>query len=70
MKHKKLFYLFSIICLLVIFLFSFSNISMAADQKLVNTLKKAFEQIEDWLLKLATPAAAVAVRNWCVYEKV
>ena len=24
MKHKKLFYLFSIICLLVIFLFSFS----------------------------------------------
>ena len=43
---------------------------MAADQKLVNTLKKAFEQIEDWLLKLATPAAAVAVRNWGVYEKV
>ena len=43
---------------------------MAADQKLVNTLKKAFEQIEDWLLKLATPAAAVAVRNWCVYEEV
>lgn len=70
MKHKKLFCLFSIVCLLVIFFFSFSNVSMAADQKLVNTLKKAFEQIEDWLLKLATPAAAVAVRNWCVYEEV
>ena len=56
--------------LILIFFFSFSNVSMAADQKLVNTLKKAFEQIEDWLLKLATPAAAVAVRNWCVYEEV
>lgn len=70
MKHKKLFCLFSMVCLFLIFFFSFSNVSMAADQKLVNTLKKAFEQIEDWLLKLATPAAAVAVRNWCVYEEV
>lgn len=70
MKHKKLFYLFSILCLLVIFFFAFSNTSMAADQKLVNTLKKAFEQIEDWLLKLATPAAAVAVRNRGIYEEV
>lgn len=70
MKHKKLFYVFSILCLVSIFLLCFSSVSMAADQKLVNTLKKAFEQIEDWLLKLATPAAAVAVRNWGVYEKV
>ncbi len=70
MKHKKLFCLFSMVCLFLIFFFSFSNVSMAADQKLVNTLKKAFEQIEDWLLKLATPAAAVAVRNWGFYEKV
>ena len=70
MKNKKLFFLISIIILFIIFLFSFSQNSFAADQKLVNTLKKAFEQIEDWLLKLATPAAAVAVRNRCVYEKI
>ena len=63
MKSKKLF-------LLVIFLFSFSNICYGADSKLVNTINKAFEQIEKWLIKLATPAAAVAVRYWCFYEKV
>ena len=70
MKHKTLFFILSIACLSIIFLFSFSEASFGADQKLVNTLKKAFEQIEDWLLKLATPAAAVAVRYWRVYEKV
>lgn len=70
MKHKKIFFIVSVFLLCIIFLFSFSQGSYAADQKLVNTLKKAFEQIESWLLKLATPAAAVAVRNWRVYEKV
>lgn len=70
MRNKKLFFLFSIIMLSIVFIFSFSSDSFAADQKLVNTLKKAFEQIEDWLLKLATPAAAVAVRNWGFYEKI
>lgn len=70
MKNKKLFFLLSIIILSIIFIFSFSLNSFAADQKLVNTLKKAFEQIEDWLLKLATPAAAVAIRNWRFYEKI
>lgn len=70
MKNKKLFFLLSIIILSITFIFSFSLNSFAADQKLVNTLKKAFEQIEDWLLKLATPAAAVAIRNWRFYEKI
>ncbi len=70
MKSKKLFLLCSTLFLLVIFLFSFSNICYGADSKLVNTINKAFEQIEKWLIKLATPAAAVAVRYWCFYEKV
>lgn len=70
MKNKKLFFLLYIIILSIIFIFSLYLDSFAADQKLVNTLKKAFEQIEDWLLKLATPAAAVAIRNWSFYEKI
>ena len=70
MKNKKLFFILFIFFLLTAFLFFGNPISYGADQKLVNTLNKAFEQIESWLLKLATPAAAVAVRNWCVYEKV
>lgn len=70
MKNKKLFFVSFTFILFVIILFAFSNYSYCADQKLVNTMQKAFEQIEDWLLKLATPAAAVAVRYWCFYEKV
>lgn len=61
MKNKKTFFINFILIIFIICLFTFSNNSFAADQKLVNTLKKAFEEIEDWLLKLATPAAAVAV---------
>ena len=70
MKKKILFFICSIFLLFLVFLFSFSSISIGADQKLVNTLNKAFEQIEKWLIKLATPAAAVAVRYWYFYEKV
>ncbi len=70
MKNKKLFFLLSVILLSFLFLFSFSQISFAADPKLITTLKKAFESIQSWLLKLATPAAAVAVRNRSIYEKI
>lgn len=65
-NFKVLFVLF----LVVIILFSLFNTCYAADPKLVNTIKKAFEAIESWILKLATPAAAVAVRYWSFYEKV
>lgn len=61
MKNKKLFFIIFTLILFFTFLFSFTNCSFGADQKLVNTINKAFEQIESWLLKLATPAAAVAV---------
>lgn len=70
MKNKKLFFIIFTLFLLMITLFSFTNISYCADQKLVNTIGKAFEQIESWLLKLATPAAAVAVRYRCFYEEI
>lgn len=44
-----------------IIFYHFSSISYGATPKLVKTLTDAFEDIEDWILKLATPAAAVAV---------
>ena len=46
---------------ILFFIFLLSPDSLAADPKLVTTLNKAFEKIEDWILKLATPAAAIAV---------
>ena len=61
MKRKKTFFIIFISLLSILFIFALANYSFSADQKLVNTMKKAFEQIQDWLIKLATPAAAVAV---------
>ena len=69
MKNKKLFLFIFTLLLFIVILFSFTSFSFAADSKLVNTIKKAFEQIEDWLLKLATPAAAVAVGTGVFMKK-
>ena len=69
MKNKKLFFIIFTLFLFMIILFSFANVSYGADQKLVNTIGKAFEQIESWLLKLSTPAAAVAVGTGVFMKK-
>ncbi len=69
MKTKKLFFILFTVFLFIIILFSSANYSYCADQKLVNTINKAFEQIQDWLLKLATPAAAVAVGTGVFMKK-
>lgn len=69
MKNKKRFFIIFILILFIITLISFNNVSFCADQKLVNTMKKAFEQIEEWLLKLATPAAAVAIGTGVFMKK-
>ena len=66
----KKFFIIYFICLLFIFIFLFSNNCFAAYPKLVTKLNSAFETIESWILKISTPAAAVAVRNRCIYEKI
>lgn len=59
-KNKILFYIK--FCLLLSFIFIlYSSYSFGATPKLVKTLTDAFEDIEDWILKLATPAAAASV---------
>ncbi len=70
MNKKILFYLLFIIILSTIFIITFSSFSYAAYPKLVSKLIKGFESIKDWLIKIATPAAAVAVRYRCFYEKI
>lgn len=42
----------------------------ATDPKLITNLNTALTKIQSWIIKLATPAAAVAVRNWCFYEEI
>lgn len=68
MKKKKFFILFSII-FIIILLFSFSQLSFSADPKIVTKLNSAFTKIKGWILKLATPAAAVAVGTGIFMKK-
>ena len=58
---KKIYYFIYILVLVFVFLNCFCSFSFAAYPKLVNTITNAFETIETWLLRIATPAAAVAV---------
>ena len=58
-----------ILVLLVLYVFVFSSICFAADPKLITTIRKAFESIESWILKIATPAAAVAVGTGIFMKK-
>ena len=53
-----------------IFLYSLFEInSFAADPKLITTITSAFEKIEDYILKISTPAAAVAVGSGVFMKK-
>ena len=61
MKNKKIFYLKFILLFIGVLIFIYSTSVYAATPKIVNTITGAFENIEDWLIKIATPAAAVAV---------
>lgn len=65
-KTKKIFIIFIVFLLFSLF---FVSTSYAAEPKIVNKLNYAFESIEDWLLKLATPAAAVAVGTGIFMKK-
>ena len=61
-----------IILLFFILLFNIFNISYCffdSTPKIVTKLNDAFSKIEEWLLKLATPAAAVAVGSGVFMKK-
>lgn len=68
MKKNIFFILFSIV-FIIILLFSFSQFSFSADPKIVTKLNSAFTKIKQWILKLATPAAAVAVGTGIFMKK-
>ena len=61
---KKIF-----IILFIFFLFFSYTYSLAADPKLISKLNNAFEDIEDWIIKISTPAAAVAVGTGVLIKK-
>ena len=82
MKRKKInlknniktkpiyFYGLYILLLFFIFLVFSSSITFAlGDPKLISTINSAFQDIESWILKIATPAAAVAVGTGVFMKK-
>lgn len=67
---KKIFFYILFIMLFFIFICTFSNYSLAlGEPKIVNKINSAFESIEGWILKISTPAAAVAVGTGLFMKK-
>ena len=66
---KKKFFIISILILSCIFLVVIVGNTFAATPKLVSKMENAFKDIEGWILKLATPAAAVAVGTGIFMKK-
>ncbi len=53
----------------IFFYFAFINEAFAADPKLITTLTGAFEKMEKYILKISTPAAAVAIGSGVLMKK-
>ena len=66
---KKLYYLIYIVFLVFVFLHCFCNFSFAAYPKLITTITNAFDSIETWIIRISTPAAAVAVGTGIFMKK-
>ena len=67
MKIKKC--ILQIILLSIFFYYILDANSLAADPKLITTITSAFEKIEGYILKISTPAAAVAVGSGVFMKK-
>lgn len=63
---KKLLF---IIILFIYIILILSPIVLGATPKLVNKLNDAFKDIEGWIIKISTPAAAVAVCTGALMRK-
>lgn len=71
LKFKKILFFMLFILLLSIILFLYFNTICFAlgEPKIVSKINSAFENIESWILKLSTPAAAVAVGTGIFMKK-
>ena len=68
--NKKIFYVTFILLFFFIFLNYLTLSSFAiGDPKIVNKINTAFESIQEWILKISTPAAAVAVGTGAFMKK-
>ncbi len=68
MKKKKISILYTLM-LSFLFISTFNVNVFAADPKLVTTITSAFDKIESYIVKISTPAAAVAVGTGVLMKK-
>lgn len=64
LKKLKFYFIYTLFLLFIFYFFSYNAVFAGIfdnTPELVTTLNNAFQDIEGWLLTLATPAAAVAV---------
>lgn len=66
---KKLYYFIFNLFFIILFLFILSPFVFCADPKLVSTIQKAFQEIQSWIMKIATPVAAVSVASGFLMQK-
>lgn len=69
MNKKFIFFTLFTFILFIIFLNVFYPFSFAAYPKLVSRLIKGFETVKEWIIKISTPAAAVAVGSGIFMKK-
>lgn len=58
-----------IILFTFIFTLLFTTVSFCATQKVVSRIENALETISGWIVKIATPAAAVAIGSGLLIQK-
>lgn len=63
---KKLLFTFILSIFLLLFL---STTVFGATPKLVNKINSAFENIESWIIKISTPAAAISIGSGILMKK-
>ena len=69
LKKFTFFILFIILFSFILFFIFGHSVFAFGEPKLVSKINSAFENIESWLLKLSTPAAAVAVGTGVFMKK-
>lgn len=62
---KKIF----LIMTMLLILLSFASISFAAKDELTNKITKGLSTVQSWIVKIATPAAAVAIGSGLLIKK-
>lgn len=69
-KNKHTQYIaFKILFTSFLFVLSFSNPTFAATAKIISKLESALNTISKWIVRIATPAAAVAIGSGLLIKK-